>query len=524
MSTSMSPSTPPSTADATAASKAVIDILVNEPIGRIHPNIYGHFMEHLGGCIEEGTWVGIDSPIPNTHGVRNDVVAALKAIKAPLVRWPGGCFADDYHWQDGVGPRRARPRRINIHWGDVVEDNAFGTHEFMSFCRAVGAEPYFCGNLGSGSPREMRDWVEYCNFPGDSEWARQRRSNGQDAPFNVRYWGVGNENWGCGGNFTPDDYATEYRRFATYLRNWGKDPLYLIACGPNENDLDWTRRFFTKLLRDHGHGPALHGYAAHLYTWNHGQFGTATEYDHAQWYGLLTKSLRMEPLVVQQRALMDAFDPERKIGLIVDEWGTWHPATPGHNPKFLWQQNTMRDALVAALSLDIFNRHADKVVMTNIAQTINVLQALLLTDGDKMVRTPTYHVYDLYKEHQDGQSLRLLVDTPVMDVEVKERNGTAKTEKLPVVSGSASLKDKTLTVTLVNASATDASDVTLRLFGATLPDTIDAQSLAHADIHAHNTFDAPDTVQITKGDGNALQSGGRVRLAPASVTCLTLQL
>ena len=499
---------------------ASIDILINEPIGRIDPNIYGHFMEHLGGCIEEGCWVGTDSAIAHTGGVRDDVTAALRDIDAPLIRWPGGCFADDYHWEDGIGPRGDRPRRINIHWGDVIETNEFGTHEFMAFCRAVGAEPYFCGNLGSGSPREMRDWVEYCNFPGDSEWARQRRANGQDAPFNVRYWGVGNENWGCGGHFTPEDYGTEYRRFATYLRNWGKDPLFLIACGPNNNDLDWTRRFFTKLKKDHGHHPAIHGFAAHYYC---GTAGTATDYTEAQWHELLWKANQMEPLVVQQRALMDAFDPERKIGLIMDEWGTWHPATPGHNPAFLWQQNTVRDALVAALTLDIFNRHADKIVMANIAQTINVLQALLLTDGDKMLKTPTYHIYDLYKPHQGAQSVRVLVDTPAESVDVD-----SKARKLPLLSCSASVKSGTLTLTVVNASAADTLEARISLFGGAQPTEFRTDSLRYepGDIHAHNTHDAPEAVDLSSdSSAHTLESGSSTFVfAPASATRLTFPL
>lgn len=499
-------------------SKSKLDIVLNEQIGRIEPNIYGHFMEHLGNCIEEGCWVGTESHIAHTDGVRNDVVDALRHIDAPLIRWPGGCFADDYHWQDGIGPREHRPRRINIHWGDVIETNAFGTHEFLAFCKAVGADPYFCGNLGSGSPRELRDWVEYCNFPGDSEWARQRRANGQDEPFNVRYWGVGNENWGCGGHFTPDDYATEYRRFATYLRNWGKDPLYLIGCGPNENDLDWTRRFFTKLKRDHGHHPPIHGYAAHYYTWNHGEFGTATEYNETQWYGLLAKSLRMEALVTQQRALMDAFDPDRKIGLLIDEWGTWHPATPGRNPRFLWQQNTLRDGLVAALTLDIFNRHADKVVMANIAQTINVLQSLLLTEGDKMLKTPTYHVFDLYKHHMGGQSLRVLIDTPSLDADI-----AGKVAKLPVIAGSASIKADRLTLTLVNSHATEPAEVDLRLLGGTLPATAKGTVLTHTDIQAHNTHDAPNNITLTDTNDNILQHA-TLNLAPASVTRISFNL
>jgi alpha-N-arabinofuranosidase len=495
---------------------ATIDILVNEPIATIHPHIYGHFMEHLGGCIEEGCWVGEESAIAHTGGIRDDVVAALKAVGVPVIRWPGGCFADDYHWQDGIGPRDKRPRRINIHWGDVIETNQFGTHEFVAFCRAVGAEPYFCGNVGSGTPRELRDWVEYCNFPGDSTLARLRAENGSPEPFGVRIWGVGNENWGCGGNFTPEDYGTEYRRFASFLRNWGREPLYLIACGPSGNDLDWTRRFFEKLRKDYWGGPPVHGYAAHYYC---GTAGTATEYTEAQWYELLWKAIQMEPLVVQQRALLDAFDPERKIGLLVDEWGTWHPPTPGRNPAFLWQQNTVRDALVAALTLDIFNRHADKVVMANIAQTINVLQALILTDGDKLLKTPTYHVYDLYRPHQGAQAVRALFQTPSRDCTVG-----GKSQKLPLLAGSASVKGKTLTLTVTNTSATESVTAEWRLSGGAAVSEIRADALRYpaGDIQAHNTHDAPETVTLAQT--SAPTRGAVYTFPPASITRLTLAL
>jgi alpha-L-arabinofuranosidase len=490
---------------------ASVEIILNETIGTINPNIYGHFMEHLGGCIAEGTWVGTDSPIPNTDGVRNDVVAALKEVGAPVIRWPGGCFADDYHWQDGIGKRENRPKRINIHWGNVIENNQFGTHEFMAFCRNVGAEPYFCGNLGSGTPHEMRDWVEYCNYPSGSTHAETRAANGHPDPFNVLFWGVGNENWGCGGNFTPEDYGTEYRKFASFMRNWGNDPLQLIACGPNGNDLDWTRRFFHKLRKDYGSAP-IHHYAAHYYC---GTAGTATEYTEAQWYELLWKAIQMEPLVVQQRAAMDIFDPQRKIGLIVDEWGTWHPPTPGHNPAFLWQQNTVRDALVAALNLDIFNRHADKVVMTNIAQTINVLQALLLTDGDKMIKTPTYHVYHLYQPHHGGRAVRLLCESETIDCTVG-----GKEQKLPLLAGSASVKDGVLTITLTNSHATAAQEITLSLHGATLPQTAELATISHPSIHAHNTFEESETVVPNYSTASAQG----LTLPPASVTRLTFTL
>jgi alpha-N-arabinofuranosidase len=373
----------------------------------IHPEIYGHFAEHLGRCIYDGIWVGEDSPIPNTAGFRNDVIAALKTMKPPVIRWPGGCFADDYHWQDGIGPREKRPRRINIHWGEVIETNQVGTQEFVQFCRLVGAEPYLCGNVGSGTVRELRDWVEYCNFNGDSTLAQQRAADGSPQPLDITYWGVGNENWGCGGHFSPEDYCAEFRRYASFMRGFGKRP-YLIACGSPGNDVEWTNRFFRKLRKDYWDFENIHGYASHYYC---GTAGTATQYSVDQWYQLIAKGLEMEELVVQQRAAMDAYDPQRKIGLIIDEWGTWHPVEPGTHPRFLYQQNTIRDALVAATTLDIFNRHADKVVMANIAQTVNVLQAVVLTEGERMLVTPTGHVYEMYAPHQGGKSVRTRVET-----------------------------------------------------------------------------------------------------------------
>ena len=494
-------------------SDAQIEVILNEPIGTINPNIYGHFAEHLGACIYEGIWVGEDSVIPNTGGIRNDVVAALKRIHPPVIRWPGGCFADDYHWQDGIGPREGRPRRINIHWGQVVETNAFGTHEFVRFCRMVGAEPYICGNVGSGTPREMRDWVEYCNFPGGTTWSDLRAANGDPEPLRVRYWGIGNENWGCGGHFTPEDYGTEYRRYVSFMRNLGGTPLFLIACGPSGNDLDWTRRFFEKLRKDFGTGPAIHGYAAHYYC---GTAGTSTEYTEEQWYELLHRASQMEPLIVQQRAAMDAFDPARTIGLVVDEWGTWHPPEPGRNPAFLWQQNTLRDALVAALTLDIFNRHADKVVMGNIAQTINVLQAMILTNGDKMLTTPTYHVYDLYQPHQEGTAVRALFEATGISFGEHTLFGLA---------GSASIKEKTLTLTVVYPHMEAPAEAGIRLHGEACIAGVREIVLTHTDIHAHNTFDQPETVKPSASRPVRAEGKHFIHVfPPASVTRLDVTL
>ncbi len=486
----------------------------SDAIGVINPNIYGHFAEHLGRCIYEGIWVGEDSEIPNTGGIRNDVIAAMKKIKPPVIRWPGGCFADDYHWENGVGPRESRPHGVNIHWGEVPETNAFGTQEFVRFCRMVGAEPYIVGNVGSGTVRELREWVEYCNYDGDSTLARRRAEDGSPEPLDVTYWGVGNENWGCGGSFSPEDYGTEFRRYATFVRGFGKQ-LFVIACGPSGNDVEWTIRFFRKLKHDYWPFRNIHGFAAHYYC---GTAGTSTEYTDDQWYELIDKGLRMEPLVVQQRAAMDAYDPDRKIGLIVDEWGTWHPAEPGRNPRFLYQQNTLRDALVAATSLDIFNRHADKVVMANIAQTINVLQAMVLTEGAKMLTTPTGYVYEMYVPHQGGTAVRTAVETE--SVAFTAPDGA---HDLPLIAGSASVKGKTLFLTLTNSHATDAVDVTVDLLGGASAAGATARALS-GEIHTHNTFDAPEALVPAPMDVKAQGSQFVVTLPAASVVAVAVDL
>ncbi|MCU0522422.1 MAG: alpha-N-arabinofuranosidase [Anaerolineae bacterium] len=494
---------------------AKISINFNDTVGVINPNIYGHFAEHLGRCIYEGIWVGEDSEIPNTGGIRNDVVAALKKMKPPVIRWPGGCFADDYHWQNGVGPREGRPQGVNIHWGEVPEPNAFGTQEFVRFCRMLGAEPYIVGNVGSGTVQELREWVEYCNYGGDSTLARRRAADGSPEPLDVTYWGVGNENWGCGGSFSPEDYGTEFRRYATFVRGFGKQ-LYVIACGPSGNDVEWTVRFFRKLKKDYWDFRNIHGFAAHYYC---GTAGTSTVYSEDQWYELIWKGLRMEDLVVQQRAAMDAYDPQRKIGLIVDEWGTWHPAEPGHNPRFLYQQNTLRDALVAATTLDIFNRHADKVVMANIAQTINVLQAMVLTDGSAMLTTPTGYVYEMYAPHQGGMAVRTTVETDTVPV-VTARAGSGE---LPFVAGSASVKGKELFVTLTNSHATQAVSLDVELLAGAVANGASARVLA-GDIHAHNTFEAPTALTPVTMSVDARGSHFSVSMPPASVIALEVTL
>jgi alpha-N-arabinofuranosidase len=488
-----------------------ITVCLDEPIAAINPNIYGHFAEHLGACIYGGIWVGEESPIPNVGGIRADVVEALKRIDPPVVRWPGGCFADDYHWRDGIGPREERPRRVNIWWGETIESNAFGTHEFLRFCRLIGAEPYICGNVGSGTPKELRDWVEYCNFPGDSTLAEQRRVNGSAEPFGVRYWGVGNENWGCGGHFRGDEYAAQYRRFATYLRDLGETSLFLVACGSSGDDTQWTHRFFEAL---DGYD-RIHGFGAHYYCRT---AGTATEYTTDEWYTLLHRALRMESIVEQQRAIMDGYDPQREIGLIVDEWGTWHPPAPGRHPRHLWQQNTLRDAMVAASTLDIFNRHADKVVMANIAQTVNVLQAMILTEGEQMLTTPTYHVYEMYKSHHGGESLRFISQTDTIRFSAEE--GEAE---VPNLQGSASFRDDvlTLSVTNYNVDVPLPADIVLR--GARAGEAA-VSVLSASDIHAHNTFEEP--IRVTPKTVSLDLQGPRWHhtFAPASITVFRISL
>ena len=499
----------------------------------INPNIYGHFAEHLGRCVYDGFWVDEDSPIPNIHGFRTDIIEALRRLKPAVIRWPGGCFADDYHWQDGIGPRDRRPRRINIHWGEVVETNHVGTQEFVQFCRLVGAQPYICGNVGSGTPRELRDWVEYCNFPDSSPngstLAQQRAADGSSEPFNVTYWGVGNENWGCGGNFSPEDYCTEFRRYASFVRGFGKK-LSVIACGPANNDVEWTDRFFRKIFKDYWAFNNIDGFAAHYYC---GTAGTATEYSEDEWYRLLEKGLRMEELVIQQRAAMDAWDPKRKIGLIIDEWGTWHPVEQGTNPAFLYQQNTIRDAIVAANTLDIFNRHADKVVMSNIAQTINVLQAMILTQGEKMLVTPTGHVYEMYVPHQGAESLRVRIETPEIHftktniLQTTWQSALQEGEKIkgliPTVAGSASLKGQILFLTLTNSHAQEPAEVTVDILGGAKVIQVKGQVLA-GEIHAHNTFNSPILVTPQAFHVSFEPSQLHLTLQPASVNAIQIQL
>ena len=470
---------------------------------KIDRNIYGHFAEHLGRCIYEGVWVGLDSSIPNTRGIRNDVVEALSRIKIPVLRWPGGCFADEYHWKDGIGPRESRPTMINTHWGGVTENNHFGTHEFLDFCAQIGCEPYICGNVGSGTVHEMAQWVEYLNFGGTSPMADLRREYGCDEPWGVKYWGVGNENWGCGGRMTAEYYANEYRRYSLYCRSYEGKELYRIACGPRNDDEHWT----DVLMKNAGQlmdGLALHYYTS-IYDSGRKRVGQATDFTEAEWIEILRKGLLMEDLVRRHSTIMDRYDQEKRVALIVDEWGTWYKVEPGTNPGFLYQQNTMRDALVAATSLDIFNRHADRVRMANIAQTINVLQAVILTDEEKMILTPTFHVYEMYGVHHDATLVPIDLSS-----EMYEHDGV----EIPALSASASVDaDGKLHVTMSNLNPHRDLDVQLRVHGRAY-EAVAATVLSGDAMNAHNTFDRPDEVRPRSFDGATVRDGGLAVTVP----------
>ncbi len=481
----------------------------------IRPEVYGNFSEHLGRCIYEGLYVGEDSPIPNVNGLRTDVVEALRNLSLPVLRWPGGCFADEYHWKEGIGPKKGRKRIVNTNWGGVVEDNSFGTHEFMELCRQVGCKPYINGNVGSGTVQEMAEWIEYMTAGGDSTMAQMRAANGHAEPWQVDYFGVGNENWGCGGNMRPEYYADLFRRYQSYVKRYGEKPVYKIACGAGTS-LENPNYEWTEVLMKNA-APYMDGLSLHYYTvpgpdWQHK--GSATDFDRQEYYVTLQKALFIQTLVEGHGAVMDKYDPEKRIGLIVDEWGTWYDVEPGTNPGFLYQQNTMRDALVAGLSLNVFNKHCDRVHMANIAQTVNVLQAVVLTDGAKMALTPTYHVFDLYKVHQGA---RLLASSLTCD----------RVEGLPAVQESASISAQgAISTTVCNLSLDSAAPMRTVLTGVNVRPT---QALVlTGDMRAHNDFEAGSSVAPQPLAGVEAVYDGRdtvltYTLPPCSVARITVQ-
>ncbi len=471
----------------------MIELKVNDlkPMDTINPEIYGHFSEHLGRCIYEGLYVGEDSDIPNIKGMRKDVVEALKEMKIPVLRWPGGCFADEYHWMDGIGKKGSRKKMINTHWGGVMEDNSFGTHEFFELCRQLGCKTYVNGNVGSGSVREMSEWVEYMTFNGTSPMADLRAENGQKEAWTVDYFGVGNENWGCGGNMLPEYYGHLYRQYQTYIRQYNGDkPIRKIACGPNTEDYNWTETLLKTCFEqapEQAHGfmdlLSLHYYTVPG-TWE--DKGDAVEFDEKDWYVTLNKTIKMDELIRRHGEIMDKYDPEKKIGIAVDEWGTWYNVSKGTNPGFLFQQNTVRDAILAGINFDIFNKHCDRVKLACIAQLANVLQSVILTEGSEMVLTPTYYVFHMYRHHQGANLLESTL-TGVEEIGVEEG-------RVPEISQSVSIKDGIITATLSNLSTDTAKEVKLSLEAKSAYEIVEARVLLGETIQSHNTFENPNAV------------------------------
>jgi alpha-N-arabinofuranosidase len=479
-------------------------IHADQPGAEISRNIYGQFSEHLGHCIYGGIWVGEDSPIPNTRGIRNDVVAALKKIQVPVLRWPGGCFADEYHWMDGIGTPTNRPSMINTHWGGVTENNHFGTHEFLDFCDQIGAAPYVSGNLGSGTVEEMMEWVEYMTSDADSPLANLRRQNGREQPWKIPYFAVGNESWGCGGNMTPEYYADNFRRYNTFIKDYGSDKIYRIACGASDSNYHWTEVLMKNA------GSEMNGLSLHYYTlpsghWS-GKKGSATEFNEADWFNTLQHALFMDEIVTKHSAIMDQYDPQKKVGLIVDEWGAWYDVEPGSNPGFLYQQNTLRDALIAGVTLNIFNHHADRVKMANIAQMINVLQAMILTDNEKMTVTPSYWVFEMDTVHHDAT---------LLPSELQSVDYAFGDKKIPAVSASAS-RDQAgkIHVTLCNLNPNQSIVVPCELQGSRVR-KISGRVLTAPEMNAHNTVAQPDKVKPVEFNAFKVTANGFVTTLPA---------
>lgn len=479
----------------------------------ISKHIYGHFAEHLGACIYGGLYVGENNTkIPNTAGVRNDVVDALKKLKIPNLRWPGGCFADTYHWKDGIGPKSQRPSMINAWWGGVTEDNSFGTHDFLNMCKLLGTEPYLAGNVGSGTVKELIDWTQYVNHDAGSPMASLRKANGQDKAWGVKFWGVGNEAWGCGGNMRPEYYANIYRQYATFMTDWGNSSkLFRIASGANSKDYHWTEVLMRDIPHNMLEGVALHHYS--VINWD--KKGSSTDFSEALYFKTMQEALFMDELIQKHSAIMDKYDPKKKVALIVDEWGGWYEVEPNTNPGFLFQQNTMRDAVLAGATLNIFHKHSDRVRMANLAQIVNVLQSVILTKEEKMILTPTYHVMEMYNVHQDATNL---------PVEIKTNDYVVGTEKLPAVSVSAS-KDKAgvIHVSLTNIDINKGQEISINIKGLKAK-TVSGRVLASAKVQDFNSFENPNKITPTAFKGATLAGDVlKVSLPATSVVVLELK-
>lgn len=489
---------------ALTAHAEAVSITVGEANGQVIPAaIYGQFSEHLGRCIYDGIWVGDTSSIENINGYRKDIVEALRTLKIPVLRWPGGCFADDYHWMDGIGPKEQRTLICNNNWGGDLEDNSFGTHEFLNLCELLETEPYISGNVGSGTPEELAKWVEYMTSDSRSTVVGMRRANGRDKAWNVKYIGIGNEAWGCGGNMTPEYYSDLFRRYTTYTRNYN-GRLYKIASGSSADDYHWMEVLMQRI------GTMMDGISVHYYTvpedWTH--HGSATEFSSKDYYTTLSKALAIDPMLKRHIEIMNRYDPENKVDLLVDEWGTWYDVEPGTNPGHLYQQNTMRDAMVAALSLNVFHKYSYRIKMANIAQVVNVLQSMILTRGNQMVLTPTYHVFRLYNVHQDAEYLPLQFSSPI-------------TEGVPTVDATASRKEGKTHITLCCTSLSESQTVTLEGVSGKL---LSAEILTAKDVRTANTFEAPASVAPQPFRGVKMSKKNLTITLPAcSIVAIELQ-
>ena len=507
--------------------RATLTVSADKPLAEINRNLYGQFVEHLGRGVYEGIWVGDRSSIPNTHGIRNDVVAALRKLNVPNVRWPGGCFADDYHWRDGVGPRASRPHGINGSWGSIPESNAFGTHEFMDFVEQIGAQPYIGVNVGSGSPAEAEAWMQYMTAKPDTPPGQARARNGHEQPWAVPLLGVGNESWGCGGNMYPDTYADQFRQFAAYLRNYSGERPMLIAGGADTDDYDWTQVVMSRAMKWRRGTPSpllydvkrplMDGLSLHFYTLPTGQWdkkGPATGFGEDAWISTLARALLMDELIRKHGAIMDRYDPDKTVALVVDEWGTWFDGDP-KQPSGLYQDNTLRDAMVAAVTLNIFHAHADRVRMANIAQMVNVLQAMILTEKDRMILTPTYHVFEMYKVHQGAMDLPVAVSAPAY------RRGAIE---VPSVTASAS-RDAAgkVHLSLVNLDPNRPAELAVAIPGFAVR-RLSGRILTGQTMDARNSFDAPHVVEPAIFNGARLQAGRVVvNLPEKSIVVLELE-
>jgi alpha-L-arabinofuranosidase len=491
-------------------------VVVNADQGdhKINKHIYGHFAEHLGRCIYDGFYVGeANKKIPNKDGVRLDIIEALKKMKIPNLRWPGGCFADTYHWQDGIGPKEKRPTMLNVWWGGVTENNSFGTHDFLNLCETLGAAPYLSGNVGSGTVQELADWVKYTNHKaGSSPMPLLREQNGRKEPWNVKYWGIGNEAWGCGGNMKAEYYANIYRQYATFMADWSNnDRIQRIASGANSSDYNWTEVLMRDIPLNMLEGVALHHYS--VIDWN--KKSSATDFSEEEYFTTMKRALMMEELVARHATIMDKYDPAKKVALVVDEWGGWYDVEPGTNGAFLYQQNTMRDAMIAGVTLNIFNNHSDRVRMANLAQTINVLQAVVLTKDEKIILTPTYHVLEMYNVHQDATML---------PIKITSNDYTLSKESVKAVSVSASVdSNKLVHISLANIDSKKSQDITIDLRGIKMGN-VSGRVLSSEKLQDHNTFENPQKIKPVPYKGVTI-TGNQLKLSlpPFSVVVLELK-